>query len=80
MGLVVEEIDPGTSTLFQLLFNIYMKSLGEDIHQHGVQYYQHIDETQLHISTMGQPDAAGEVLSQCLEVLEELDGGEQALS
>uniref|UniRef100_A0A8D2PYI1 Reverse transcriptase domain-containing protein n=1 Tax=Varanus komodoensis TaxID=61221 RepID=A0A8D2PYI1_VARKO len=58
------------SILSPLLFNIYMKLLGEVIRRCGLQNHQYTDDTQLYLSFSTNPGEAVAVLNWCLaEVL-----------
>lgn len=56
--------------LSPLLFNIYMKLLGEIIHPPGVRYHQcDGDDAQLYPSACRETSHAVDVVSWCLEVV-----------
>ena len=52
--------------LSPLLFNIYMKPLGEIIHHHRMRYHQYADDIQLYITIPGKVSDTVTALSQCL--------------
>ncbi|KAF7245146.1 Receptor-type tyrosine-protein phosphatase mu [Varanus komodoensis] len=49
-----------------MLFNFYMKPLGEVIRRCGLQNHQYADDTQLYLSFLTNPGEAVAVLNQCL--------------
>lgn len=57
------------SILSPLLFNTYMKLLGEVTHQLGLWYCHYANHTQVCLLTPVQPNKAVEVVSQCLEAM-----------
>ncbi|KAF7240352.1 E3 ubiquitin-protein ligase MARCH9 [Varanus komodoensis] len=58
-------VDKG-SILSPMLFNIYMKLLGEVIRRFGLQIHQYADDTQLYLSFTSTPGEAVAVLNRCL--------------
>ena len=52
-----------------MLFNIYMKPLGEVIRRCGLRCHQYADDTQLYLSFSSKPGEAVAVLNQCLSTV-----------
>ena len=57
---------PQGSVLGPILFAVYCSPVGDIITQHGVQYHQYADDTQLHLAMRADNTATGlSVLAAC---------------
>ncbi|KAF7244356.1 LINE-1 retrotransposable element ORF2 protein [Varanus komodoensis] len=67
--VVLGDYDSAPWQLYPLLFNVYMKRLGEVIRRCGLRNHQYTDDTQLYLSFSTNPGEAVAVLNWCLAEL-----------